>query len=338
MKTYWWFFLGLSLGCSQTGPDTGPGRTDPLPGLAGDLTEDQSGKMTEPVILISSVAYYHSFHFPEDRRITLSDIHRRSPEAYAISEKISNVPQTGSGIVLESSPSLMLLTCRHILIQPDTLFQFYSAKNPDGQPYLRVLSLKFKTTFTLPEFSHLGDLILINSESETDLALAGIRNVIPDSRKPDVFAGKINQVGGLIFGTTAYHVGYPGGNKQITRGLTSPAGKTGSSFLTDAVVNKGYSGGPVFGLDRQTGEPVLLGIIRAVPIHTEWVAAPYEEFSDSAESVEFSSGRLLIRRQTFPHYGTTHISSSEAVLRFLSRSESVLKEKGFRIPISAPPL
>jgi len=338
MKTYWWVFLALFFGCSQSGPGSGPGRTDPSPGLAGDLTEDQSGKMTEPVILISSVAYYHSFHFPEDRRITLPDIHRRSPEAYAASEKISNVPQTGSGLVLDSSPSLLLLTCRHILIQPDTLFQFYSTKNLDGLPYLRVISLKFKTTLILPEYSLLGEVVLLNSEPETDLALAGIRNVRHDSRKPEVFDGKINRDGALIFGTTAFHIGYPGGNKQITRGLASPAGKTGSSFLTDAVVNKGYSGGPVFGLNNLTGEPVLLGIIRAVPIHTEWVAAPYEEFSDSAESVEFSSGRLLIRRQNFPHYGTTHITSSEAVLRFLVRSESILKEKGFSLPISAPPL
>ncbi|MCA0446928.1 MAG: serine protease [Bacteroidetes bacterium] len=299
-----------------------------------DLDSDMLETISQSVILVNSMTYYRVYYFPESKNISLPDIKRRSPEAYATELKIKNEPSTGTGLVLQfREGKLAVLTCHHVVVKSDSIWQFYTAKNPAGYPYVRTLAVKINTDLFLPEYPELDKLTILASDQNPDVAILGqtINNDL--SLKLEEFKGQIGNSEKLKLGSLAYHFGYPAAQKQLTTGLITISKKRPDSFITDAVINRGYSGGPVFAYRFNSTEPDWIGMTRSAPIHYEWVVAPMEDFDESVEVREFSEGKLLIKRQTIQHYGTANIISIRAILDFLNQNQERLQKLGYNLKL-----
>ncbi|MBN8705046.1 MAG: trypsin-like peptidase domain-containing protein [Bacteroidetes bacterium] len=303
------------------------------------LDSDRLETISQSVILVNSITYYRVFYFPESKNVSVADLKRRSPEAYATDLKIKNEPSTGTGLVIHNRDSkLAVLTCLHVIMKPDTVYQYYTSKNSDGLPHLRTLALKLSTDLFLPEYPELDRLSILSFDQQLDVAILGQAVTTTTSSQISEFKGKPGNSSKLKLGTLAYHFGYPAAQKQMTTGLITMGRRNSNEFISDAVTNKGYSGGPVFAYRFNSSEPEWIGITRSSPVHYEWVVAPMEDFDESVEVREFSDGKLLIKRQTIQHYGTTNTLSINSILKFISNNQNNLKEKGYYLRFSEEPL
>lgn len=315
-------------GFSLTGKDTYLTQYPP------DLDSEKLEDISNSVILVNSITYYKVFYFSEAKNVTIPDLLRRSPEAYATDLKIKNEPSTGTGLIIQNlNNRLAVLTSYHVIIKPDTVFQYFSSKNAEGLPYLRTLAIKLNTNLFLPEYSEFDQLSILASNQQEDIAILGQPITNSASAKLTEFKGKPGNSAKLRLGTLAYHFGYPAAQKQLTTGLVTLGRKNSNEFITDAVTNKGYSGGPVFAYRQNASEPDWIGITRSSPVHYEWIVAPAEDFDESVEVRELNDGKLLIKRQTIQHYGTTNIISIKTILDFLNQNKEKLNEKGYNFRI-----
>lgn len=304
-----------------------------------DLDSDKLETISKSVILVNSITYYKVYYFPESKNIAITDINRRSPEAYATDLKIKNEPSVGTGLIIyDRNSKFAVLTCHHVIVKPDSIFQYFSSKNADGLPYIRTLAIKLTTDLFLPEYPEFDKLSILASDSNLDVAILGQSFTATTSSKLYEFTGKPGNSEKLRLGTLAFHFGYPAAQKQMTTGLVTLGRKNPNEFISDAVTNKGYSGGPVFAFRSNSTEPEWIGITRSSPVHYEWVVAPMEDFDESVEVRELNDGKLLIKRQTIQHYGTTNTLSINSILRFIRKNEKSLNEKGYYLRFTEDPL
>jgi hypothetical protein len=118
---------------------------------------------------------------------------------------------------------------------------------------------------------------------------------------------------------------------MITKALvSSPNSDRNGSFLLDAVVNQGYSGGIVFAIKDGVPNFELVGIVQWVPEEKENIIAPSERKNNEPyNSLVPYKGDLFVKRYSSIKYGITNIISTESILEFLESNKSIMYEEGY---------
>jgi hypothetical protein len=119
--------------------------------------------------------------------------------------------------------------------------------------------------------------------------------------------------------------------QMVTKALvSSPNHDENGSFLLDAVVNQGFSGGIVLAIKDGIPNFELVGIVQWVPEEeNNFIAPKRRKNNEPYSSLVPYKGDHFVKRYSSIKYGIAKIISIESILEFLERNRSVLYQEGF---------
>lgn len=280
---------------------------------------------------INTIAYYESFMFRREDRVTAGDVDRRLLRRQA--EKDEGFHQTASGtatVIYARPPKVALLTCAHIVDHPDTVYNYYADENGDATELLQTVSYKIRQENYITDFRQGGHLEILKMDMKNDIAIMGVE--IEDEEKYiPVFDYPAGRAKDLEWGSFVYVLGYPMGFQMITRGLVSkPQLEEPGMFLIDALFNRGISGGLVLAVRDGVPNFELVGMARSVSAKEEYVLSPEKEVEEYDYDPLFPyEGSLYVQKRSRINYGITHAVTTETIRRFIEENMMLFDENGF---------
>jgi hypothetical protein len=297
-------------------------------------TSEELKKISETIHRVNTTAFYKIFVFPEYENFTIEDLQKIKPSQKAEKEIIADNSASGTAVVVYAeNGNVALITCAHTLTFQDTILAFRMNDNGTYSKYLESISIKEKQVIYVagfPEGSQV-DVLAINDES--DLALIGKSYGVQKNIFYQSFKYPLGNAKEVEWGTFVYLMGYPINFKMITKAIVSSPKKDGDgSFLVDAVINPGFSGGLVLAIRDGVPNFELIGMVQWVPEEEESLIYPQTlKTNFSYNPVVPYDGDLFVRKHKSIRYGITKVIPVENIRKFILSNKTMLNNKGFYI-------
>lgn len=293
---------------------------------------NQLKDISNSIKLLNCIAFYKTYVFDEESAITSSNVKSALNKKLFSEEFNSHQPASGTATMIANDHNkVMLLTCAHILDFPDTTYVFYGEKN-NSENYIQSVSIRGKMDIYLNDMPNGEQLKILAMDTEADLAILGL-----DMKTQHKFASIFDYPKGksreLEWGSSVYILGYPVGNKMVTRGIVSNPEETKSgTFLIDALFNKGFSGGLVLAIRDGNLNFELVGLARSVSAQFNYILVPAKERHEYTYNpkIPYHDETFVIQKEDI-NYGITRAITIEEIVKFLKRNKSDLIKKGFDI-------
>ncbi len=330
------FLSVLSLSCSTTSyrdvyPILNDGRYDsefPYRGCSAQLEN-----ISESVKMVSCIAYYKRIVFPFAAKIKYRDIGNIFFKEKA--EKEIYFTRTASGsatIIYYDNNRIAFLTCAHVITFPDSIITYYRYDDKSMSDYIQSVTVKEKQVNYVAAIQGADNLEALAINNEYDLAILGQINLIrTHTSNINVFDYPIGKAKELEWGAFVYLFGYPAGYKVITKAIVSnPNRDKYGSFLTDAVFNRGFSGGIILAIRDGVPNFELVGMVKLVPARLFTYVTPLKE----GELAEFDTeapfkGELFIENKSEIIYGVAPAIPAEMIVEFVEKNIETLEDKGY---------
>jgi hypothetical protein len=297
-------------------------------------TSSELNKISETIQRVNSTAFYKIYIFDEKDNITLADLKNKELSKIADKEALADNSSSGTAVTVYSqNGNVALLTCAHSITFPDSLIAFRLDKTGYQTKYVESISIKEKQVIYIAGFPEGSQVDVIAQDSKNDIALIGRKY----GAQKGIFFPTFNYPWGkakeVEWGTFVYLIGYPINFKMITKAIvSSPRRDDSGSFLVDAVINPGFSGGLVLAIRDGVPNFELIGVVQWVPEEEESMIYPENlKTKSSYNPVVPYSGNLFVRKHSLIRYGIAKVIPIETVQNFLIANKSLLTEKGFYI-------
>ncbi len=293
----------------------------------------QLEQISESVRMISCIAYYKSYNFPLEAKLHLRDIQSPFFKEKAEKEVYLNRSASGSATVIYYEKNrIALLTCAHVVQFADTIISYFRGEDRKPTPFIQSVAIKDRQSNYAAAVQGARDLEILALDAENDMAIMGQKLELPLSPiHVPVFNYPLGKAKELEWGAFVYLFGYPAGYRVVTKGIVSnPNRDKYGSFLTDAVFNKGFSGGIILAIRDGVPNFELVGMVKLVPGYQQFYMSPLKE----GEWVEFDTdtpykGDLYVGTRTDIIYGVAPAISAEMIADFIKSQQSQLLEKGY---------
>jgi hypothetical protein len=135
----------------------------------------------------------------------------------------------------------------------------------------------------------------------------------------------------LDWGSFVYIFGYPINYQMVTKAIVSNPGRDESgSFLVDAVVNNGMSGGLVLAIRDGVPNFEMVGMIQWVPEEEENILVPKAlKNNERYNPIVPYEGEEYVKRFSSIRYGIARVISSEKISSFIKENSSTLNKKKY---------
>ncbi|GBD89126.1 hypothetical protein BMS3Abin03_03076 [bacterium BMS3Abin03] len=301
----------------------------PYKGSSNELEQ-----ISKSVNRINSTGFYRTYLFNTADSLTMSDIRSGSIDDMAIHIGFTDKSSSGTGTIIYSNEGkVALLTCAHVINYPDTVISYTADENGYLTNFVEVVLVKVRQRIYAAGFPEGSELEILAMDKNLDVALIG-RNYTTFARyKFPVFSFPPGKAKELEWGTFVYIFGYPMNYQMITKALVSSPDRDGNgSFLVDAVVNRGYSGGIVLAIKDGIPNFELVGIVQWVPEERKDVLIPLRRKNNEPYSrlVPYK-GNIYVDKFSEIKYGITRVISIESIKDFLKRNKDILYEKGYAL-------
>ncbi len=297
-------------------------------------TSDELNKISETIQRVNSTAFYKIYVFDEKENLLLNDLKNKELSKIAVKEALADNSSSGTAVTIYSqNGNVALLTCAHTITFPDTLIAYKFDEDGYQTKFVESISIKEKQVVYVAGFPEGSQVEVIVKDSKNDIALIGKKY---GSQKGIFFStfnypwGKAKEV---EWGTFVYLIGYPINFKMITKAIvSSPRRDESGSFLVDAVINPGFSGGLVLAIRDGVPNFELIGMVQWVPEEEESMIYPENlKTKTSYNPVVPYTGNLYVRKHSLIRYGIAKVIPVETVQNFLLTNKSVLTDQGFYI-------
>ncbi len=287
--------------------------------------------ISQTVKMIYSTAYYKTFVFSADGKIkapgiTQELIKTKSTKAFYSSNSVSGT----ATLIYHQNRRIALLTCAHIIDFPDTIVTYFSSRDKD-EKIVQSISFKERQTNFISDVPEAGEFEVLARDDQRDITILGkeISNAV-NVRLP-VFNYPFGNSKELDWGTFIYVVGFPSGQKMVTKGIVSSPNKDhNGSFLTDAPFNHGFSGGIVLAIRDGVPNFELVGMANSVASQSDYFLVPAKDVDQPEFAPDLPyQGEVYVKLKTDIKYGITHSISTEAIVDFIKKNEKVFLEKGY---------
>jgi len=301
----------------------------PYRGCSGQLEQ-----ISESVRMISCIAYYKSWVFPLAAKVRLQNIHDPFLKEKAEKEVYLNQTASGSATVIYcKNQRIALLTCAHVVYFGDTLITYYQGEDNKQTEYIQSIAVKGRQTNYVAAISGVHNLEILCMDKENDIALIG--QILESAVVPlvSVFNYPIGKAKELEWGAFVYLFGYPAGYRVVTKAIVSnPNRDKYGSFLTDAVFNRGFSGGIVLAIRDGVPNFELVGMMKLVPGYQHYYLTPAKE----GEQVDIDpgipyKGDIYAESRTDIIYGVAPAIPVELIVDFLQIHQQELASKGYEL-------
>ncbi len=293
---------------------------------------EQLQQISESVKMVSCIAYYKSLIFPLEAKIHIGDINNLFLKEKAEKEVYSNQTSSGSAtIVYCQNKRIALLTCAHVVFFSDTVITYYRGEDRKPTEFIKSIAVKDHQTNYVATIQGAQNLKTLLLDRENDLALIGQKDDFIVASAVPVFNYPIGKAKELEWGAFVYMFGYPAGYRIVTKAIvSSPNRDKYGSFLTDAVSNKGFSGGIILAIRDGVPNFELVGMMKLIPGRQQYYLTPSKE----GESFELDSnvpfkGDVYAESRVDIIYGVSPAIPAELIVDFLQNNQEKLIDEGY---------
>jgi hypothetical protein len=293
-------------------------------------------RICESVQRINCTAFYKIYRIKENEEITYETLSDDMLMKKSESEEYGNNSLSGTAFTVYSqNGAIALITCAHIISFPDTTIDYRA--NPDGtsSPYIETISIKDKEHIYVAGFPEGSEVELLAQDDQNDIALLGRKYRPQIGFRPLVFPYPAGDAKELEWGTFVYLFGYPINYQMVTKAIvSSPNRDSQGSFLVDAVVNPGFSGGLVLAIRDGIPHFELVGMVQWVPEDEETFLAPEKlKAGKTYNPLVPYKGDIFPKNHKSIKYGITKVIPVEAIKEFLHKNRVRLKSEGYEITL-----
>lgn len=328
---FFFFFTGCSRKIYQVAyPTLSDGKYDsefPYRNCSSELY-----RISQSVKKLSAIAYYKSYLFEASSQVTVEDVKNKKYRNRATKEIFFNNSVIGSATVISHVGSrIALLTCAHIIDFEDTLYTFYSDENHIPSPYLQSVAFKDKQSNFVADFPERGELELLAIDRQQDIAILGKMFSSSAHFPIPVFDFPLGKAKDLEWGSFVYMMGYPKGYLMVTKGIVSqPERDENTSFLVDALFNRGFSGGIVLAIKDGVPNFEMVGMAGSVSADFEYTLVPPEDISRIGYDPRIPYlGDIYLKQNRNINYGITFIVSAESIQSFIASHLQEFLSRGY---------
>jgi hypothetical protein len=339
-KVNFFLFILLSaliFGCHRkTIPSTNPtvikdGRYDTE--FPSSQCSDELASISRCVRKLYGVAYYKTYYFSESNLITKKEIASGVYKKTALSISVS--PESVSGtatLIFNQNNRIALLTCAHTLDFPDTLVSYYLKGDEDEGhgTCIKSFSIKDKQETFIKDLPVCGSFVNLAMDPVNDIAIIG-KKCEGMIEHPDLFSYSTGNAKELGWGSFIYIFGYPMGNLMVTHGIVSnPNMDFHGTFMTDALFNKGFSGGIVVAIRNGVPAFELVGMIKSAFSNKDYFLRPEKDIDEYQynESAPYQ-GQQFVGTSEVIKYGVTYAVSIETIRNFYRKYRDELVTNGY---------
>jgi len=295
-------------------------------------SSEELESISKTVQRVTSTGFYKTYFFSPSDSVTVANIHKKPIEKLAVETGFAHESKSGTATTIyHDKGKVALITCAHVVNYADTVFSFISDSKGNVTPYLESVLIKDNQAIYAAGFPEGSKLKIIVIDEKLDVAIIGRNYYSPHNYIFPVFSYSIGNARELEWGTFVYLFGYPMNYQMITKALvSSPNRDDNGSFLVDAVVNEGFSGGIVLAIKDGIPNFELVGIVQWVPEEVDNIIAPIKRKSDQPySSLVPYEGDIFVKRHPNIKYGIANIISIDSILEFLELNKSKLYEEGY---------
>ncbi len=297
-------------------------------------TSEELTKIIETIQRVNSTAFYKIYIFDENSRYILKDIEGKQLNKITVSEALADNSSAGTAVTVYSeNGNIALLTCAHTVTFPDTIVAYRLDEKGKATNYIESISIKEKQVIYAAGFPEGSHVDIIVKDDRLDIAVLGRKYDAPTKVNLPAFKYPIGKAKEVEWGTFVYLFGYPLNYKIITKAIVSgPRRDESGSFLVDAVINPGFSGGLVLAIRDGVPNFELIGMVQWVPEDDESFIYP-ETLKDKTtyNPVVPYKGNLFVRKHSSIKYGIAKIIPIESIMTFLIQNKPYLNDRGFYI-------
>lgn len=295
-------------------------------------SSDYLEKLSDPVKMINTIAYYEGYFFSENEKVTMPDILAGGYSSKSDTTLSFHNSSSGTATVIYSqSKKVAILTSAHVMDHPDTLITYYNIDDTDSTQIIESFCLKKKQRNILIGITEGAGFEVLAFDPYLDLAVLGKELVYPPDPKIPVFNSPLGSAKDLQWGSFVYMIGWPKGNKMVTRGIvSSPNRDRKHSFLIDALFNRGFSGGIVLVIRDGVPNFELVGIVSSVSASFEQILVPEVDADGSKFDPKLPyTNQIYVKNQQQIDYGITYAVSIENIQKFLNNHKNSLEDRGY---------
>ncbi len=290
----------------------------------------QLEEINKSVKLINCIAFYQSYIFDINSNIKLKDLNENVMFNRSASRTFFESTESGTATVIYSGRGYTaLLTCSHIIDFPDTVISYFTTDMGNTTDIVQSISIKTKQKNYLPEAPTVGEFEIILNDKQLDAAIIGLKSNSEEAKLLPVLRYPLGAARELEWGSFVYIFGYPLNYKMVSKAIVSnPKRDRKSSFLLDAVFNRGFSGGIVLAVRDGVPNFEVVGMVRSVPAEFQSSLVP-EKLKDNLNynpRIPYT-GQLFVERRMSINYGITTVVSIEAILEFIEANEDLLEDR-----------
>ncbi len=292
-------------------------------------SSQQLEEISNTIRLVNSIAFYRTYYFDQNMRMTISGVKRGEHERYAYTSTTFEETASGTGtIIYNSGMTVGVLTCSHIINYPDSIAVYYYDQNGNNTGLLKSISIIKKRSIYVVPFEEDGDFTVVVENPDFDIALLKKELATPMPVNIKTFNFALGKAKELEWGTFVYAFGFPINYKMISKAIVSSPNLDGKgSFLIDAIFNQGFSGGIVLAIRDGVPNFELVGMVKSVPAEYDYFLKPKEE-NDIVVGTEYTKTPLVGSRANIK-YGVTKIIAIESILNFLEENSNQIESNGF---------
>ncbi|MGA8265950.1 MAG: serine protease [Ignavibacteriaceae bacterium] len=331
------FFILIFSGCSSmvyksAFPTLSDGKYDsefPYKGSSEELE-----RIGESVERINCIAFYKTYVFNSGTDVKISDITEEFLEKNVNNVSYFDKTSSGTGTIIYSlNNKIALLTCAHVISFPDTIYSHFTDEKGKFTKYLESISIRDRQMIYVAGLPYGGEVELLAIDNEHDLAVLGHTYPSLQDLNFPVFPYPKGEAKQLEWGTFVYVFGYPMNYKMVSKAIVSSPNMDGhGSFLIDAVVNKGFSGGIVLGIRDGIPNFEFVGIIRSIPEESEYVLEPEKlKGNINYSSVVPYKGDVYAIEKEDLKYGIAKVIPIDVIEEFLNANKEKLSDLGYDI-------
>jgi hypothetical protein len=293
---------------------------------------DELRNISLTVQRIHSSIFYKTYIFDQSANLTIGNYKTADLKSLAISEGYADQSTSGSGTTIYfKEGKVAILTCAHIVQFPDTIISYFPNAEGSFTEYIQSIFIKESQTIYAAGFPEGSEFELLAVDAKSDLALIGKDYKILSGLMFPVFSYPPGKAKELDWGTFVYLFGYPINYQMVTKAIVSnPNRDEYGSFLVDAVVNNGMSGGIVLAIRDGVPNFEMVGMVQWVPEEEENILVPKKlNNNEKYNPIVPYNGEEYVKRFSLIRYGIARVISAEAIIEFFKKNKEILFEKKY---------
>lgn len=288
-------------------------------------------EFSEIIKRIQVSLFYTSYYFDNDQRITLKTLEFQRAQKLSRSKHVFNLSKIGTAIPLQvNNDGVLLVTCAHVVEAPNTIYSYRKEKGLPHDTYLRSVTILERVEYYVFEAPTVNNFQVIAKAEKADIALI---QSIPGKNDPlyvktlDYPLGNSKK---LQWGSPIFMFGFPINNRMMSTGIVSDPNADGKgSFLTNAYMNKGFSGGLVLALRGDVPNFEWVGIANAASSEHEFVLVPNKNQEAYFEEGQMYTDTLFLEKRLNINHGISKVVPTDEIRAFLESQEKKLFNLGY---------